>query len=119
MKPAVSPHEARICWVARWAFVYVRGETDEQKRERDIAALPVVDWKGKRLVALATHGREVVPVPVPSRFDTLAAQHAELVEDIEREVRRIDPPIDGSTRHIARADVLALLARYREAKEGA
>jgi len=42
--------------VARAAFVDARPQLDEQARERAIAALPVVIWRGRRLHTIRCRG---------------------------------------------------------------
>ncbi len=51
-----SPHRAARVARAREVFVEVFGETAVPKREAEIAALPVVERKGRRLHTLRCHG---------------------------------------------------------------
>lgn len=67
MKPAVSPHEARICADARRQFAELRGEEGASRRAAEIERLPRVEWKGKQLRTLlcrGTSGRGPHPVNI-------------------------------------------------------
>lgn len=51
-----SPHQARRLAAARAAFVALRGSSDEAVRASEIAALPVIEWKGRTLRTIRCHG---------------------------------------------------------------
>jgi hypothetical protein len=68
MKAAFGPHEDRQAGTARAAFRACRSEGAELEREREIAALPVVEWRGRRLRTVFCNGEtgkgpHVVNVP--------------------------------------------------------
>jgi hypothetical protein len=53
---SVGNHLSRRERTARALFVDVRGEAETLVREAEVAALPVVNWKGKPLVTIRCHG---------------------------------------------------------------
>lgn len=52
----VAEREQRAAERARGYFRHLRGESDEQQRAAEIAALPLVAWKGRPLRTLQCHG---------------------------------------------------------------
>ena len=67
MKPTFSPHEDRQAATARAAFRDFHPEGEAQ-REREIAALPAVAWRGKVLRTITCTGetgKGPHPVNVP------------------------------------------------------
>lgn len=53
---ARSPHQASKLRRARAFFIEIRGEAAAVRRAADIAALPVVTWKGRDLRTIRCHG---------------------------------------------------------------
>jgi len=53
---ARAPHADRRLAYTRAAFVQLRGEADALTRAQEIAALPLVLWKGRELRTLRCHG---------------------------------------------------------------
>jgi hypothetical protein len=79
-KPVTGLHPERQRVQARAAFVEVRGEGATQEREQEIAALPVVAWKGKRLRTIrctGTTGRgpHLVNVPEALLWSLISLTH--------------------------------------------
>ena len=56
MNRARSSHEQRILRESREFFRRVFGEKCEKRRAEEIAALTIVNWKGRRLRAIRCHG---------------------------------------------------------------
>ena len=56
MKPVFGPHEDRQTATARRAFSESRTPAEVKCREQEIAALPDVEWRGRRLQTIQCKG---------------------------------------------------------------